>query len=37
MDVTLLLLADAIGLMIATSVLSYFFLRDLLQKGSNKK
>jgi len=36
MDLVYLLIADAIGLVIATLVLTYFFFKDLL-KGKNKK
>ena len=34
MDLAYLLIADAIGLVIATLVLTYFFFKDLLKKRS---
>jgi hypothetical protein len=36
MDLAYLLIADAIGLMVATFVLTYFFIKDFL-KDKNKK
>ena len=34
MDLAYLLIADAIGLIIATVVLVYFFLKDIIKKES---
>lgn len=36
MDLAYLLIADAIALVIATLVLTYFFFKDLLKRKKNK-
>ena len=36
MDLVYLLIADAIGLVIATLVLTYFFFKDLLKEKGSK-
>ena len=36
MDLTFLLVADALGLIVATIVLTYFFIKDILD-NTNKK
>lgn len=37
MDLTFLLIADAMGLIIATIALTYFFFRDVLKDKKKKK
>jgi len=34
--ITILLLVDSIGLIVATFILTYFFLRDLLKEKESK-
>ena len=37
MDLTVFLILDAVALIVATTVLTYFFLRDFLKEKNNKK
>jgi len=36
MDLSILLIADAIGLMLATIILTYFFIKDILKEKSKR-